>query len=163
MATAGKKSKRTHESINNRLALVMKSGKYTLGYKTVLKTLRTSKGFFFFLSIALLLDFLLFVTFSGVFGSNLWWVLQGSWYWYLTTAHLWGNQRLSTMLCLLKLVFTISMEVSAFSMILEFLYSNSVLAFGLVYIRIDSVMLVFWKILNFVSFYNLLDPSILDM
>ncbi|PHT50653.1 60S ribosomal protein L30 [Capsicum baccatum] len=45
MVTAtGKKSKRTHESINNRLALVMKSGKYTLGYKTVLKTLRTSKG-----------------------------------------------------------------------------------------------------------------------
>ncbi|KAL3818890.1 hypothetical protein ACJIZ3_004795 [Penstemon smallii] len=31
-------------SINNRLALVMKSGKYTLGYKTVLKTLRNSKG-----------------------------------------------------------------------------------------------------------------------
>ncbi|KAL0424391.1 UNVERIFIED_CONTAM: 60S ribosomal protein L30 [Sesamum radiatum] len=25
--------KKTHESINNRLALVMKSGKYTLGYK----------------------------------------------------------------------------------------------------------------------------------
>ncbi|KAK4341416.1 hypothetical protein RND71_039917 [Anisodus tanguticus] len=44
MAPAGKKPKRTHESINNRLALVMKSGKYTLGYKTVLKTLRTSKG-----------------------------------------------------------------------------------------------------------------------
>lgn len=44
MVTTGKKSKRTHESINNRLALVMKSGKYTLGYKTVLKTLRTSKG-----------------------------------------------------------------------------------------------------------------------
>lgn len=40
--------KKTHESINNRLALVMKSGKYTLGYKTVLKTLRNSKGFFFF-------------------------------------------------------------------------------------------------------------------
>ncbi|CAA3002074.1 60S ribosomal L30-like [Olea europaea subsp. europaea] len=33
-----------YESINNRLALVMKSGKYTLGYKTVLKTLRNSKG-----------------------------------------------------------------------------------------------------------------------
>ncbi|TYG39744.1 hypothetical protein ES288_D12G039700v1 [Gossypium darwinii] len=36
--------KKTHESINNRLALVMKSGKYTLGYKTVLKSLRSSKG-----------------------------------------------------------------------------------------------------------------------
>ncbi|GER35151.1 60S ribosomal protein L30 [Striga asiatica] len=43
MVTA-KKTKKTHESINNRLALVMKSGKYTLGYKTVLKTLRNSKG-----------------------------------------------------------------------------------------------------------------------
>ena len=38
--------KKTHESINNRLALVMKSGKYTLGYKTVLKSLRSSKGSF---------------------------------------------------------------------------------------------------------------------
>lgn len=32
-----------HESINNRLALVMKSGKYTLGYKTCLKSLRGGK------------------------------------------------------------------------------------------------------------------------
>ncbi|MBA0852388.1 hypothetical protein Goshw_004699, partial [Gossypium schwendimanii] len=40
---AAKKTKKTHESINNRLALVMKSGKYTLGYKTVLKSLRSSK------------------------------------------------------------------------------------------------------------------------
>uniref|UniRef100_A0A9I9EJ07 60S ribosomal protein L30 n=1 Tax=Cucumis melo TaxID=3656 RepID=A0A9I9EJ07_CUCME len=38
------KQKKTHESIKNRLALVMKSGKYTLGYKTILKTLRNSKG-----------------------------------------------------------------------------------------------------------------------
>lgn len=38
--------KKSHESINNRLALVMKSGKYTLGYKTVLKSLRSSKGTF---------------------------------------------------------------------------------------------------------------------
>ncbi|KAK3012149.1 hypothetical protein RJ639_012148 [Escallonia herrerae] len=36
--------KKTHESINNRLALVMKSGKFTLGYKTVLESLRSSKG-----------------------------------------------------------------------------------------------------------------------
>lgn len=42
--------KKTHESINNRLALVMKSGKFTLGYKTVLKSLRNSKGTFFFFS-----------------------------------------------------------------------------------------------------------------
>ncbi|KAL8129964.1 hypothetical protein V2J09_019119 [Rumex salicifolius] len=41
---AAKKTKKTHESINNRLALVMKSGKFTLGYKTVLKTLRSSKA-----------------------------------------------------------------------------------------------------------------------
>ncbi|VFQ70042.1 unnamed protein product [Cuscuta campestris] len=40
---AAKKTKKTHESINNRLALVMKSGKFTLGYKTVLKSLRNSK------------------------------------------------------------------------------------------------------------------------
>lgn len=45
--------KKTHESINNRLALVMKSGKYTLGYKTVLKTLRNSKGGFPFARFSL--------------------------------------------------------------------------------------------------------------
>ncbi|CAA3027628.1 60S ribosomal L30 [Olea europaea subsp. europaea] len=44
MVSTGKKTKKSHESINNRLALVMKSGKYTLGYKTVLKSLRNSKG-----------------------------------------------------------------------------------------------------------------------
>ncbi len=36
--------KKSQESINSRLALVMKSGKYTLGYKTVLKCLRGGKG-----------------------------------------------------------------------------------------------------------------------
>ncbi|CAN6720739.1 unnamed protein product [Malus baccata var. baccata] len=41
---APKKTKKTHESINTRLALVMKSGKYTLGYKTVIDSLRNSKG-----------------------------------------------------------------------------------------------------------------------
>nr|CAD1827318.1 unnamed protein product [Ananas comosus var. bracteatus] len=35
--------KKSTESINNKLALVMKSGKYTLGYKTILRTLRSSK------------------------------------------------------------------------------------------------------------------------
>lgn len=39
-----KSQKKTQENINNKLALVMKSGKYTLGYKTVLKSLRSSKG-----------------------------------------------------------------------------------------------------------------------
>src|ERR1700730_16414959 len=32
------------ENINSRLALVMKSGKYTLGYKSTLKTLRQGKA-----------------------------------------------------------------------------------------------------------------------
>ncbi|GMG98364.1 hypothetical protein Nepgr_000204 [Nepenthes gracilis] len=41
---SAKKTKKTHESINNRLALVMKGGRYTLGYKTVLKTLRKSSA-----------------------------------------------------------------------------------------------------------------------
>lgn len=36
--------KKTQENINARLALVMKSGKYTLGYKTCLKQLRSGKG-----------------------------------------------------------------------------------------------------------------------
>ncbi|KAK9233553.1 hypothetical protein WN943_023803 [Citrus x changshan-huyou] len=40
-----KKMKKTHESINNRLALVMKSGKYTLGYKAAI---RSPRRFFFF-------------------------------------------------------------------------------------------------------------------
>lgn len=51
--------KKSIDSINSRLALVMKSGKYTLGYKTVLKTLRNSKGIhssiFTFLCLFLLL------------------------------------------------------------------------------------------------------------
>ena len=43
-SSASKKQKKTMESINSRLALVMKSGKYTLGYKSTLKTLRQGKG-----------------------------------------------------------------------------------------------------------------------
>ena len=39
-----KKAKANAESINSRLALVMKSGKYTLGYKSTLKTLRSGKS-----------------------------------------------------------------------------------------------------------------------
>lgn len=41
---ASKKTKKAQENINARLALVMKSGKYTLGYKTTLKTLRSGKA-----------------------------------------------------------------------------------------------------------------------
>ncbi|RDW79899.1 60S ribosomal protein L30 [Coleophoma crateriformis] len=39
-----KKAKKTSEGINSRLALVMKSGKVTLGYKSTLKTLRSGKA-----------------------------------------------------------------------------------------------------------------------
>merc|ERR1712048_199480 len=39
-----KKSKKAAENINARLALVMKSGKYFLGYKQTLKTLRQGKA-----------------------------------------------------------------------------------------------------------------------
>jgi len=41
---AQKKVKKSNESINARLALVMKSGKYVLGYKQTLKTLRNGKS-----------------------------------------------------------------------------------------------------------------------
>ena len=37
-------SKKSQEGINTRLALVMKSGKFTLGTKTCLKCLRSGKG-----------------------------------------------------------------------------------------------------------------------
>lgn len=40
MAPSDKKSKKALESINSRLALVMKSGKYSFGYKQTLKALR---------------------------------------------------------------------------------------------------------------------------
>ncbi|EFX03317.1 60S ribosomal protein [Grosmannia clavigera kw1407] len=39
-----KKSKKEANSINSRLALVMKSGKVTLGYKSTLKALRSGKA-----------------------------------------------------------------------------------------------------------------------
>lgn len=38
-----KTKKKTTENVNARLALVMKSGKYTLGFKSTIKTLRTGK------------------------------------------------------------------------------------------------------------------------
>merc|ERR1719181_142846 len=41
---SSKKAKKAIESINSRLALVMKSGKYTLGYKSTLKSLRQGKS-----------------------------------------------------------------------------------------------------------------------
>merc|ERR1712139_628233 len=44
MVSANKKSKKAQESINSRLQLVIKSGKYSLGYKSTLKTLRAGKA-----------------------------------------------------------------------------------------------------------------------
>jgi len=44
------KSTKSNESITSRLALVVKSGKYALGYKSALKQMRSGKGeqkFFF--------------------------------------------------------------------------------------------------------------------
>ena len=38
------KASKNADSINTRLALVMKSGKYSLGYKTTMKTLRQGKS-----------------------------------------------------------------------------------------------------------------------
>jgi hypothetical protein len=47
MAPINKKKVKSGEGINSRLALVMKSGKYQLGYKSTLKTLRNGKCKFF--------------------------------------------------------------------------------------------------------------------
>ncbi|KAF8981280.1 60S ribosomal protein L30 [Entomortierella lignicola] len=44
MAPINKKKVKSGEGINSRLALVMKSGKYQLGYKSTLKTLRQGKS-----------------------------------------------------------------------------------------------------------------------
>ncbi len=44
MAPAQKKSKKVVESINSKIQLVMKSGKTALGYKTTIKSLRSSKA-----------------------------------------------------------------------------------------------------------------------
>jgi len=41
---APKKQKKSIESINSRLALVMKSGKFSFGYKQALKSLRNGKA-----------------------------------------------------------------------------------------------------------------------
>jgi large subunit ribosomal protein L30e len=44
MVSANKKQKKSVESINSRLALVMKSGKVLLGYKQAVKSLRNGKA-----------------------------------------------------------------------------------------------------------------------
>ncbi|KAI8872442.1 60S ribosomal protein L30 [Ramicandelaber brevisporus] len=41
---AQSKSKKSHENINTRLALVMKSGKVSIGYKTTVKAIRNGKA-----------------------------------------------------------------------------------------------------------------------
>ena len=42
--TKKSKASKSTESITSRLQLVVKSGKYTLGYKSALKQMRNSKG-----------------------------------------------------------------------------------------------------------------------
>ena len=44
MAPTTKKVKKNAENINSRLALVVKSGKYSLGFKSALKSMRSGKG-----------------------------------------------------------------------------------------------------------------------
>ncbi|OLY85749.1 60S ribosomal protein L30-1 [Smittium mucronatum] len=41
---APKKSGKQSENINSRLALVMKSGKYSIGYKSTMKSIRSGKA-----------------------------------------------------------------------------------------------------------------------
>merc|ERR1711988_354420 len=41
---SAKKTKKAQESINSRLSLVIKSGKFSLGYKSTLKQLRAGKA-----------------------------------------------------------------------------------------------------------------------
>ena len=41
-----KKQKRSADNLNSRLALTIKSGKYQLGYKSTLKSMRNGKGAF---------------------------------------------------------------------------------------------------------------------
>jgi len=43
-STKKSKAAKSSESIASRLALVVKSGKYTLGYKSALKQMRSGKG-----------------------------------------------------------------------------------------------------------------------
>eukprot|EP00186_Timspurckia_oligopyrenoides_P004437 CAMPEP_0182443740 /NCGR_PEP_ID=MMETSP1172-20130603/2390_1 /TAXON_ID=708627 /ORGANISM="Timspurckia oligopyrenoides, Strain CCMP3278" /LENGTH=110 /DNA_ID=CAMNT_0024639103 /DNA_START=33 /DNA_END=365 /DNA_ORIENTATION=+ len=40
----GKKSKKAGDNVSSRLALVMKSGKYTLGYRSTIKSMRSGKA-----------------------------------------------------------------------------------------------------------------------
>ncbi|KAK4049534.1 hypothetical protein ACM66B_002084 [Microbotryomycetes sp. NB124-2] len=43
-AASKKKTKSSSDNINSKLALVIKSGKYTLGYKSTLKAMRSGKS-----------------------------------------------------------------------------------------------------------------------
>lgn len=64
--------KKTQESINNRLALVVKSGKFTLGYKSTLKSLRGGKGMDLFTIIQLSLTLVLAQFMCPIYMLNLW-------------------------------------------------------------------------------------------
>ena len=66
-----KSSKKSVEGINARLALVMKSGKFNLGYKQSLKQIRAGKGT---LLDDLLESFLIFRSYSILFNS---WITYG--------------------------------------------------------------------------------------
>ena len=51
--TKKSKAAKSSESISSRLALVVKSGKYSLGYKSALKQMRNGKGAVHFLCLFL--------------------------------------------------------------------------------------------------------------
>lgn len=59
MAVTDKKSKKAMESINSKLALVMKSGKYHFGYKQTLKALRLVSIWLLIISDNILIGFLI--------------------------------------------------------------------------------------------------------
>lgn len=108
----------------------MKSGKYTLGYKTVLRTIRSSKGLHpcpylcmkpcCLLTMALdsVLGFILYFLHFSVFRSV---KIQGSLLFYRITAPLCVNPKLSTTQCLPKLEFTTITEVSFVGTLLSYL------------------------------------------
>jgi hypothetical protein len=88
--------KKAAESINSRLSLVMKSGKYTLGYKSTVKSLRSGKCKWF--------------SVEGQRNSYL--NFQPSWLSSPITALLWESLNSNIMLCWLRLEFTTTVEVS---------------------------------------------------
>lgn len=107
MAPSKKKLAKTTESIASRLALVVKSGKYSLGYKSALKQMRKGDGELN--SVALSLG-----DWSVRLRRSLWLTiialsllsLQPSSSWLLEIAHHSASPRLSTTPCCRRLRFT---------------------------------------------------------